>query len=50
PELIAEVYYKLFVLKGKITISPDYQFVLNPAYNNDRGPVHVIGLRFHTEW
>ncbi|MBS1609433.1 MAG: carbohydrate porin [Bacteroidetes bacterium] len=50
PELIAELYYKLFVLKGKITISPDYQFVLNPAYNNDRGPVHVIGLRFHTEW
>jgi high affinity Mn2+ porin len=50
PELIAELYYKLFVLKGKIAISPDYQFVLNPAYNKDRGPVHVIGLRFHTEW
>ena len=50
PELIAELYYKLLVLKGKIAISPDYQFVLNPAYNKDRGPVHVIGLRFHTEW
>ena len=50
PELIAELYYKLLALKGKIAISPDYQFVLNPAYNKDRGPVHVIGLRFHTEW
>ena len=50
PEMIAELYYKLLVLKGKIAISPDYQFVLNPAYNKDRGPVHVIGLRFHTEW
>lgn len=50
PELIAELYYKLLVLKGKIAISPDYQFVVNPGYNKDRGPVHVIGLRFHTEW
>jgi high affinity Mn2+ porin len=50
PELIAELYYKLQLSKGKIAISPDYQFVLNPAYNKDRGPVHVIGLRFHTEW
>ncbi|MES1225599.1 MAG: carbohydrate porin [Bacteroidota bacterium] len=49
-EFIAELYYKLFAFKGKIVVSPDYQFVLNPAYNKDRGPVHVIGLRFHTEW
>ena len=50
PELIAEIYYKSLVQKGEIAVSPDYQFVLNPAYNKDRGPVHVIGLRFHTEW
>src|SRR5438105_11173634 len=26
-----------------------YQFVAKPAYNRDRGPVHVFGLRFHVE-
>ncbi|RTL59150.1 MAG: carbohydrate porin [Sphingobacteriales bacterium] len=25
----------------------DYQFVNNPAYNKDRGPVHVFGIRGH---
>jgi len=30
-------------------LTADYQFVLNPAYNRDRGPVHVFGIRFQAE-
>lgn len=49
-ENIFECYYKLSVLGGRFTFSPDYQLVVNPAYNKDRGPVHFIGFRFHTQW
>ena len=49
-ENIMELYYKLSLFNNKFSISPDYQFIINPAYNKDRGPVNVIGLRFHTEW
>jgi high affinity Mn2+ porin len=28
----------------------DYQFVANPAYNADRGPVSIFGVRFHAEY
>jgi len=48
-ELILEAYYKLAFPKWHIALSPDYQFVLNPAYNKDRGPVHVVALRLHVE-
>ena len=46
-EWIAELYYVVGIKKFPVTISPDYQFVLHPAYNSQRGPVHVVGLRFH---
>ncbi len=49
-ENILETYYKFDLLHGRIMISPDYQLVLNPAYNKDRGPVHFFGIRFHTQW
>ena len=29
--------------------SPDYQHIENPAYNRDRGPVSVYGMRLHAE-
>lgn len=48
-ETILEAYYSLNVYK-RFFISPDYQFVTNPAYNKDRGPVHIIGLRMHAEF
>ena len=48
PEFITEVIYSIHIFK-KIWISPDYQFVLNPAYNKDRGPVHVFSGRLHFE-
>jgi high affinity Mn2+ porin len=48
-EQIIEVYYALHVTK-QIFLSPDYQFVINPAYNKDRGPVHIIGFRLHADF
>jgi high affinity Mn2+ porin len=43
-ETITEIYYNL-ALNKNLNISADYQYVLNPAYNKDRGPVHLIGFR-----
>ncbi len=48
PEVIAETEYKL-ALTEFVSLTADYQFVLNPAYNRDRGPIHVLGLRAHIE-
>ena len=28
----------------------DYEFIVNPAFNADRGPVDVFGARFHAEF
>ena len=49
PENIIEAYYFYRLFKG-LSISPDYQWVKNPAYNQDRGPVNVFALRFHYEY
>ena len=43
-----EAYYKAAVIKD-IDITLDYQFIANPAYNADRGPVSVFGIRLHGE-
>lgn len=48
-ERIAELYYKAS-LRDILWLTADYQFVEDPAYNRDRGPVHVFGLRLHTEF
>jgi high affinity Mn2+ porin len=50
PELIAELYYKVNAFQKKFWLSPDYQFILHPAYNADRGPVNVFGIRAHVEF
>ena len=50
PELIAELYYKANAYQKKFWITPDYQFILHPAYNADRGPVNVLGVRAHVEF
>jgi high affinity Mn2+ porin len=47
-EKIIETYYSLPVAKFT-HLSIDYQFVDNPAFNRDRGPVSVLGLRLHAE-
>ena len=47
-EKILETYYALRVAEP-LTISLDYQYIVNPAYNRDRGPVSIFGLRVHAE-
>lgn len=46
-EQVAEAYYSHAVGKW-LTVSLDYQFVVNPGYNADRGPVSIYALRVHT--
>lgn len=48
-ENILETYYSVKIYKG-IFASLDYQFVDNPAYNRDRGPVSIFGIRLHFEF
>ena len=48
PEQIIETYYAFPLLSSTVTL--DYQFIVNPAYNRDRGPVSVIGARVHSEF
>ena len=50
PEMVAELYYKINAFQKKLWLSPDYQFILHPAYNADRGPVNVFGFRAHVEF
>jgi high affinity Mn2+ porin len=49
-EMIAELYYKLNAYQHKVFLSPDYQFIVNPGYNKDRGPVNVFSIRAHVEF
>jgi high affinity Mn2+ porin len=46
PEAIAEAYYKWQLFKN-FSLSPNIQYVVNPAYNKDRGPVFLFALRGH---
>lgn len=47
-ENIVESYYDGALWNG-IGATLDYQFIANPAYNADRGPVSVLGVRLHGE-
>jgi high affinity Mn2+ porin len=49
PEQIVEMYYR-FAAFSFAQITADYQFVNNPAYNRDGGPVSVIGMRLHLQF
>ncbi len=48
-ESILETYYS-YKITSYLTLTPDYQFVLNPAYNQDRGPVNIFSGRLHLEF
>ncbi len=48
-ERIVETYYSL-AARRRLRISVDYQFIENPAYNRDRGPVSVVGVRLHGQF
>ena len=49
-ENIIELFYSYHIEKVHLFISPDYQFVVHPAYNKDRGPVHIVALRMHFQF
>jgi len=48
-ETIVEAYYSLGVVKG-VHLTLDSQTIVNPAYDRDRGPAEVIGLRLHGQY
>lgn len=48
PEKIMETYYSFPVWSWRATL--DYQLVVNPAYNADRGPVSIFSVRLHAEF
>jgi len=49
PEILGEVYYRALVRK-ELSIGINYQPVFNPAYNRDRGPIHIFSGRVHVEF
>jgi high affinity Mn2+ porin len=49
PEQIFEAYYAYAVREG-FTVTADYQFIANPAYNADRGPASIFSARLHGEF
>jgi high affinity Mn2+ porin len=48
-ENILESYYTAHVWRG-IYLAPGVQYIVNPGYNRDRGPVVVPTLRAHVEF
>jgi len=48
-EVVLETYYDAQLIKG-VNAALDYQFIANPGYNPDRGPVSVLGFRLHGEF
>ena len=55
-EEIAELYYRAQWTwqspsgELRLGLTPDAQYVQNPAYNRDRGPVRFYALRLHLEY
>jgi high affinity Mn2+ porin len=46
PEKVVEIYYD-FEIRKHVHWALDYQFIADPAFNRDRGPVSVFGARLH---
>ena len=50
-EKIMETYYSYAVPKVEhLMLTLNYQHVVNPGYNQDRGPVNIFGVRVHKEF
>jgi carbohydrate-selective porin OprB len=55
-EEILEIYYRLELLQAigrtplRLQLSPDFQLIQNPGYNQDRGPARFWGIRLHLEY
>jgi high affinity Mn2+ porin len=48
-EQIIETYYS-YALNSSTRLTADYQLIVNPGYNTDRGPVNVFSGRFHWQF
>ena len=48
-EKIVEAYYS-YAVTPSTKLTADYQFIANPAYNTDRGPVNVFSGRLHWQF
>ncbi len=48
-EQILEAYYS-YALSSSTHLTFDYQFIANPGYNTDNGPVNVFTGRFHWQF
>ncbi len=48
-ERVLETYYS-FALLDAVTLTFDYQRLVNPAYNADRGPISIFSGRLHAEF
>jgi len=48
-ENVLETHYTAHVWRG-IYVGPDLQYIVNPGYNQARGPVFVPSFRLHTEF
>jgi high affinity Mn2+ porin len=48
-EQIVEAYYTVHFWRG-LFASADLQHIANPGYNQDRGPVLVVGARLHLDF
>ena len=49
PEQIFEIYYSA-KLTSTVSMALNSQRIIHPAYNRDRGPVSIFGLRLHAEF
>jgi high affinity Mn2+ porin len=55
-EQICEIYYRLQLTQSigrlpvKVQLSPDFQFIRNPGFNEDRGPARFWAIRLHLEY
>ena len=48
PEAVFESYYSARMFRG-LFVTLDLQHVVNPAYNQDRGPIWIPSVRLHVE-
>lgn len=48
-EDVMEMYYDAEIVRN-VHLGFDYQFVANPGYNSDRGPVNIFSSRFHFQF
>ncbi len=48
-EQIVETYYNIGITDG-VVLTPDFQYIKNPAYSVNRGPVAIFAARFHVQF